>query len=64
MPDQDAVVVITAQTGNFNGEMNAIWDHLLPAFGSEKLPEDPAGQEKLKHAISNLAAHPEAKRTN
>jgi CubicO group peptidase (beta-lactamase class C family) len=64
MPDQDVVIAITAQTGNFNGEMNAIWDHLLPAFGSGKLPDDPAAQEKLKQAISNLAAHPEVKKAN
>ena len=62
MPDQDAVIAITAQTGNFNGEMNAIWDHLLPAFASGKLPDDPAAQEKLQHTISNLVAHPEPKK--
>ncbi len=59
LPDQDAVVAITAQTGNFQGEMNAIWDNLLPAFRGEALPEDSASQEKLKQAISNLVAHPE-----
>ena len=30
IPDKDAVIAITADTGNFPGEMNAIWDHLLP----------------------------------
>ena len=61
LPDQDAVVAITAQTGNFQGEMNAVWDNLLPAFRAEALPEDPVSQEKLKEAIANLAAHPEKK---
>jgi CubicO group peptidase (beta-lactamase class C family) len=62
IPDQDAVVAITAQTGNFNGEMNAIWDNLLPAFHAEALPADPASQEKLKQAVANLVAHPEKER--
>jgi CubicO group peptidase (beta-lactamase class C family) len=61
MPDQDAVVAITAQTGNFQGEMNAIWDNLLPAFHAEALPHDPTSQEKLREAIANLSAHPEKK---
>jgi CubicO group peptidase (beta-lactamase class C family) len=58
MPDQDVVVAITADTGNMQGELDAIWDHLLPAFQSKSLPPDPAGQEKLNETIANLVAHP------
>lgn len=58
MPDQDTVVAITAQTGNLQGQLNAIWDHLLPAFRSKPLPADAAGQAKLKETISQLAVHP------
>ena len=29
---EHAVIAITADTGNFQGEMNAIWDKLFPAF--------------------------------
>jgi CubicO group peptidase (beta-lactamase class C family) len=58
IPDKDAVLAITADTGNFQGEMNAIWDKLYPAFQAEALPDDTAGQEKLKQAIANLEAHP------
>jgi CubicO group peptidase (beta-lactamase class C family) len=61
IPDQDAVVGITAQTGDFQREMNAIWDNLLPACGAHAIPEDAASQEKLKVAIANLAAHPDKK---
>ena len=57
LPDQDAVVAITADTGNMQGELNAIWDHLLPAFQAQALPEDFAGQERLKQAIAKLKAH-------
>jgi len=62
IPDQDMVVAITAQTGDFQREMNAIWDNLLPACGAEAIPKDAAGQERLKTAIANLVAHPEKKR--
>lgn len=58
IPDKDAVVVVTADTNNFRGEMDAIWDKLYPALGGGPLPEDPAGQEQLKRAVSKLVAHP------
>jgi CubicO group peptidase (beta-lactamase class C family) len=58
IPDKDAVIAITADTSNFQGEMNAIWEKLLPAFHAEALPEDAAGQEKLKQVIARLEAHP------
>ena len=58
IPDKDAVIAITADTGNFQGEMNAIWDKLYPAFEAEALPDDAAGQEKVKQAIAKLEAHP------
>jgi CubicO group peptidase (beta-lactamase class C family) len=58
IPDKDAVMAITADTGNFQGEMNAIWDKLYPAFQAEALPENAAAQETLKEAIARLEAHP------
>jgi CubicO group peptidase (beta-lactamase class C family) len=58
MPDQDAVVVITASTGNMQGELNAIWDGLLPGFGDHPLPEDAAAQERLQRAIADLKVRP------
>jgi CubicO group peptidase (beta-lactamase class C family) len=61
IPDKDAVIAITADTGNFQGEMNAIWDKLYPAFQAEPLPDDAAGQEKLKQMVAKLTAHPAAK---
>ncbi|HEX4792470.1 MAG TPA: serine hydrolase [Humisphaera sp.] len=63
IPEKDAVVAITADTGNFQGEMNAIWDHLYPAFADKPLPEDPAAQERVKQAVAKLEAHP-AKKAN
>jgi CubicO group peptidase (beta-lactamase class C family) len=62
IPEKDAVIAITADTGNMQGELNAVWDKLLPAFGDTALPEDSAGQHKLKRVIAGLEAHP-AKKT-
>jgi CubicO group peptidase (beta-lactamase class C family) len=61
IPDKDVVIAITADTGNFQGEMNAIWEKLYPAFQAEALPVDTAGQEKLKQTIATLEAHPAKK---
>jgi CubicO group peptidase (beta-lactamase class C family) len=58
IPDQDAVIAITADTGSMQGELNAIWEKLLPAFQAKALPEDAAGQEKLKQEVARLEAHP------
>jgi CubicO group peptidase (beta-lactamase class C family) len=58
MPDQDAVIAITADTGNMQGELDAVWDHLLPAFQAKPLPADAAALERLKDAAANLVAHP------
>ena len=56
MPELDAVVAITANAANMQGELNVVWDELLPAFQSEPLPENPEAQTKLKAAISGLKA--------
>lgn len=61
LPDQDVVVAITAQTGSFQDEMNAVWDNLLPACRNEALPEDGATREQVRQAIAMLVAHPEKK---
>jgi CubicO group peptidase (beta-lactamase class C family) len=34
MPDEDAVVAITSETGNLQGILDLVWEHLLPAMAS------------------------------
>ena len=58
IPDKDAVIAITAQAGDMQAELNVVWEKLYPAFGDRALPDDPAGQEKLKQVSANLEAHP------
>jgi CubicO group peptidase (beta-lactamase class C family) len=57
MPDKDVVIAITADTGNFQDEMNAIWNNLYPAFQAEALPADQAGQDSLGKLVAGLEAH-------
>jgi CubicO group peptidase (beta-lactamase class C family) len=54
IPDKDVVIAITAHTGRFQDELNAIWTTLLPAFTDGTLPDDPAAQQKRKDAIATL----------
>jgi len=61
IPDKDAVIAITADTGEFQREMNAIWDKLYPAFQADPLPDDAAGRQRLKEALAHLEAHPAKK---
>jgi len=54
LPEQDAVVAITANAGDMQGELNVVWDHLLPLFQAGALAANPAEEAKLKEALSNL----------
>ncbi len=56
LPDQDAVVAITANTGDMQAELNVVWDALLPAFQATALPENAAGVGRLKEACDKLTA--------
>ncbi len=56
LPDLDAVIVITANTGDMQAELNVVWDKLLPAFSDSPLPEDAAAQAKLTAATGSLKA--------
>lgn len=54
MPEQDAVLAITANTSDMQKELNIVWDKLLPAFQPAPLPANPAEEAKLKQAVANL----------
>ncbi len=57
LPDQDAVVAITADTRDMQAELNVVWDKLLPAFHDKRLRADRQEQVKLKETLSNLVVH-------
>lgn len=55
MPAEDAVVVITAESFDLQGELNLVWNYLLPAFRSGPLPADTSGDGILRRRLSALA---------
>jgi CubicO group peptidase (beta-lactamase class C family)/peroxiredoxin len=59
LPEQDAVIAITAESPDMQDELNLIWEHLLPAFQSKILPENPTMlgllNEKAKHLALPIA---------
>jgi len=55
MPDQDAVIAVTAETGDMQDEINLIWEYLLPAIKTDKLAENSALASNLKQRLSSLA---------
>lgn len=57
LPKLDAVIAITANTGDMQAELNLVWDKLLPAFHDKPLPEDASGIAKLKNACEKLEVY-------
>jgi CubicO group peptidase (beta-lactamase class C family) len=55
LPDEDAVVAITADTRDMQAELNVVWDKLLPAFHAAALPANADELAKLKATLANLA---------
>ncbi|MEK0424351.1 MAG: hypothetical protein RJB11_442 [Planctomycetota bacterium] len=56
LPDQDAVVVMTANTTNMQAQLSLVWDHLLEGFQEGAIAEDPKNQEALSGLCKNLRA--------
>ncbi|HEY2148226.1 MAG TPA: serine hydrolase, partial [Pirellulales bacterium] len=57
MPEQDAVVAITADTRDMQAELNIVWDKLLPALHASSLPPDHEAESKLKEKLATLEVH-------
>ncbi len=55
MPDEDAVIAITSETADMQGELNLIWNILLPAMHQDKLPADKNGDAALQQKLASLA---------
>ena len=56
LPEQDAVVVMTANSRNLGDQLNLVWEHLLPAFKDEVIIEAPDSLAKLKKKTQQLKA--------
>lgn len=55
MPEQDAVIAITSETADMQGELNLIWKVLLPAMQKGKLPANPVAAASLRNKLAALA---------
>jgi len=55
MPDQDAVLVMTSESNNMQGQLDLVWEHLLPAMKANPLPADRSSQSRLQQTLSSLA---------
>ncbi len=55
LPEEDAVIAITAETPDMQNEINLVWDYLLPAMQDGKLPADTKNAARLKQRLSALA---------
>jgi CubicO group peptidase (beta-lactamase class C family) len=53
--DQDAVLAINSGTGDMQGIMNLVWEHLLPALKPGPLSPDPEGQNLLERKLASLS---------
>ena len=64
MPDEDAVIAITAETPDMQEEINLVWQYLLPAMHKDKLPVNTGTTAILKQKLSSLALPLPAKTTS
>lgn len=55
LPNEDAVVAITSETGDMQAVMDAVWNNILPAFKASSLPADAAATTQLTRKLSTLA---------
>lgn len=63
MPDQDVVLAITAGNPSTQAELNLVWEHLLPAFKTSPLPDNPKALDSLNAKLSALQLPAPEKRT-
>ena len=55
MPGQDMVLAVNAETNSMQGQLDLIWEHLLPAAKSDSLAADPAAEADLRARLAALA---------
>ena len=55
LPEQDAVIAITGESSNMQGELDLVWEHLLPAMKDTPLPANLIAQAHLRDSLASLA---------
>ncbi|WP_321438093.1 serine hydrolase [uncultured Bacteroides sp.] len=54
MPDQDAVLAVTANVNDMQKELQQVWDSILPAIANKKLPENNNAYNALTQKLKTL----------
>ncbi|HUX97617.1 MAG TPA: serine hydrolase [Bacteroidales bacterium] len=54
LPDKDAVIAITSQTGDMQKELNLVWEYLIPGIAEKKLHPDENALSDLRKRLSSL----------
>ncbi|MFN2202718.1 MAG: serine hydrolase domain-containing protein, partial [Caldilineaceae bacterium] len=60
MPDQDAVLAVTAGVADMQAVLNLVWKDLLPSMGAAPVPEDIEATDQLRAQLASLALPPAA----
>ena len=55
LPAEEAVIVMTAKTGRMQQQLDLVWEHLLPAFSEQPLPENKEDAAQLQAVLSDLS---------
>jgi CubicO group peptidase (beta-lactamase class C family) len=58
MPEQDAVLAITAGVPDMQAVLSLVWDKLLPAIGKDPLPADESSVKTLARTLKDLKLTP------
>ena len=63
MPEKDAVLAITSESLDMQGELNLVWEYILPSMKDDKLAANSNGDAMLKQQEATLALPLPAKET-
>jgi len=58
MPEQEAVLAITSETSDMQGELNLVWEHLLPAMKEGPLSANRGAERELAGELEGLGLAP------
>ncbi len=63
LPEQDAVIVMTGESPNMQGELDLVWEHLLPTIKNGALSPNASVHTKLHETLSGLKLSPPTEQT-
>lgn len=59
LPEQETVIAINSESPSMQGQLDLIWEHLLPALKKDAtLPANPEAEQRLKSTLGALALPP------